>query len=139
MRRERIRTAQRRPAHDRAVETRGVPLAIDGTPVDLHIRVFAHFVARARGLLGCDAARYVDGVRLEPCRAIHTMGMSRSIDVVFVDEVGRVLRVAAELPPWRVATHATARAVYELPAGAAARYGIGVGGRLALWQDGAAR
>ena len=85
------------------------------------------------------AARYVDGVRLEPCRAIHTMGMSRSIDVVFVDEVGRVLRVAAELPPWRVARHATARAVYELPAGAAARYGIDVGRRLALWQDGAAR
>jgi uncharacterized membrane protein (UPF0127 family) len=90
-------------------------------------------------LLGCDAARYVDSMRLEPCRAIHTMGMSRSIDVVFVDEVGRVLRVAAELPPWRVATHATARAVYELPAGAAARYGIDVGRRLALWRDGAAR
>ena len=107
--------------------------------VDLHIRVFAHFVARARGLLGCDAARYVDGVRLEPCRAIHTMGMSRSIDVVFVDEAGKVLRVAAELPPWRVATQPTARAVYELPAGAAARYGIGVGRRLALWQEGAAR
>lgn len=139
MRHERSHLARMPQARDRAPMARGVPLAIDGVPVDLHIRVFAHFVARARGLLGCDAARFADGARLEPCRAIHTMGMSRPIDVVFVDESGKVLRVAAELPPWRVATHPTARAVYELPAGAAARFGIDIGRRLALWQDGAAR
>lgn len=128
-RHERVRTAA----------ARGVPLAIDGAPVELYIRVFAHFVARARGLLGCDAARFVDGIRLEPCRAIHTIGMSRPIDIVFVDEAGKVLRVAAALQPWRVARHPSAFAVYELPAGAAARFGIDVGRRLALWQDGAAR
>ena len=116
----------------------GVPLAIDGQPLRLQIRVFSQFVERARGLLGSAAVRHCDGVRLEPCRAVHTMGMTRSIDVVFVDAGGRVLRVAPSMRPWRVAAHSGAQAVYELPDGAAARCGIVVGRTLSLWQNGRA-
>lgn len=117
----------------------GVPLAVDGQPLDLRIRVFSQFVERARGLLGSSVARHCDGIRLEPCRAVHTMGMSRPIDVVFVDAAVRVLRVVPSLLPWRLAAHPQARAVYELPAGTAAHFGIAVGRNLGLWQEGRSR
>ncbi len=57
--------------------------------------------------------------------------MRYSIDAVFIDRSGRVVRVAERLPPWRIATAAKgARDVLELPAGAAARSGTQAGDEL---------
>ena len=54
--------------------------------------------------------------------------MRFAIDAVFVDRAGTVVRVAADLPPWRLAIVARgARDVLELPAGAAARAGTQAG------------
>jgi uncharacterized membrane protein (UPF0127 family) len=52
------------------------------------------------------------------------------IDVVFLDDGLRVVRVVRAMPPWRVASERRARAVLELPTGAAE--GIAVGARLTL-------
>ena len=53
------------------------------------------------------------------------------IDAVFLDARGRVVRVAANLRPWRLATAARgARDTLELPAGAAARAGTQAGDEL---------
>ena len=50
--------------------------------------------------------------------------MRFAIDAVFIDRAGRVVRVAADLPPWRFATAARgARDVLELPPGTARRTG----------------
>ena len=57
--------------------------------------------------------------------------MRFAIDAVFVDKGGRVVRVAADLPPWRFAIAAKgARDVIELPAGTAARAGTQAGDEL---------
>ena len=57
--------------------------------------------------------------------------MRFAIDAVFIDRNGRVVRVAADLPPWRFATMARgARDVLELPAGAALRAGTQAGDEL---------
>ena len=54
--------------------------------------------------------------------------MRFAIDAVFVDRERRVVRVAADLPPWRLAIAARgARDVLELPAGAAAKAGTQAG------------
>ena len=54
--------------------------------------------------------------------------MRFAIDAVFVDRAGRVVRVAADLRPWRFAVAARgARDVLELPAGTAARTGTQAG------------
>ncbi len=54
--------------------------------------------------------------------------MRFAIDAAFLDRDGRVLRAAADLPPWRLATAARgARDVLELPAGALARTGTQAG------------
>jgi len=57
--------------------------------------------------------------------------MRFSIDAVFIDKGGRVVRVAERLRPWRLATAARgARDVLELPAGTAARTGTQAGDEL---------
>ena len=54
------------------------------------------------------------------------------IDAVFLDRELRVLRVAAALKPWRMASKRGAKAVLELPAGRCARVGVTEGDRLVL-------
>jgi uncharacterized membrane protein (UPF0127 family) len=57
--------------------------------------------------------------------------MRFSIDAVFLDSRGRVLRVAERLPVWRLAAAAKgARDVLELPAGTAARTATQAGDEL---------
>jgi len=81
-------------------------------------------LARARGLLGRPALPAGEGLVIRPCSAVHTLGMAFPIDVVHLDAEGRVLRVAAELRPWRLGPLVRrSRAVVELPAGTAAATG----------------
>ena len=57
--------------------------------------------------------------------------MRFAIDAVYLDKSGRVVKVAADLRPWRLADAARgARDVLELPAGTAARTGTHAGDEL---------
>ena len=57
--------------------------------------------------------------------------MRFAIDAVYLDRSGRVVKVAADLRPWRFADAARgARDVLELPAGTAARTGTQAGDEL---------
>lgn len=59
--------------------------------------------------------------------------MRFAIDAVFIDRDRRVVKVAADLAPWRFAIVAKgARDVIELPAGTAARTGTQAGDELLL-------
>jgi uncharacterized membrane protein (UPF0127 family) len=87
---------------------------------------------RMRGLLGKPFLEIDEGLLLRPAASIHTMFMRFPIDAVFVDDEGRVLRVAERLKPWRTAAAKGAKAVVELPAGTAETVGIAPGQRLLL-------
>jgi uncharacterized membrane protein (UPF0127 family) len=65
--------------------------------------------------------------------------MRFAIDAVFLDADDRVLRVAADLRPWRVAGCRGARAVVELAAGECARVGLREGDTLVLTREPAER
>ena len=93
----------------------------------MHVTLAATPLARARGLLGRRTPR---PLLLTGTAAVHTCGMRFPIDVVFLDAELRVVRVVRSLPPWRLAAARRARAVLELPAGAAG--GLVAGDRLAL-------
>ncbi|HTU81038.1 MAG TPA: DUF192 domain-containing protein [Candidatus Acidoferrales bacterium] len=103
-------------------------------------RVLARRVVRATGplrrtfgLLGRGALGADDGMWFDGCAAVHTVGMRFSIDVVFLDERGAVVRVDAGVAPWRAARcGGGVRTVVELAAGSCARLGIAAGTRLAL-------
>ena len=84
-------------------------------------------LTRLRGLLGRKSLPSGEGILLRPAGSIHTFFMRFAIDAVFLDEDLRVLRIAADLRPWRAAGKRGAKAVLELPAGECARRGLEVG------------
>ncbi len=89
--------------------------------------------SRRRGLLGTHRLEDGHALLIFPCRQVHTIGMRYPIDVVFVDELLRVLRVAEGMKPWRLgAPVLDAVAVIELPAGKAEATGTAPGDRLEI-------
>jgi uncharacterized membrane protein (UPF0127 family) len=81
------------------------------------MRVARGFGARLIGLAFRRSAG--EPLLIPRCRSVHTAGMRCAIDVVFLDRHGRVLRVAASVPPWRLVSCRAAAAVVETAAGEA--------------------
>ena len=76
------------------------------------------FLERARGLLGRGQLGEGEGLWIAPCRCVHTFGMNRPIDVLFLDGAGRVLGLYSSFPPARITRiFAKAAGALELPAG----------------------
>ena len=86
--------------------------------------VAASPLSRLRGILGRASLGRDEGILLRPASSIHTAFMRFPIDAVFLDKDFRVLRVAAELRPWRTAGCRGARAVLELSSGESERRGV---------------
>lgn len=60
------------------------------------------------------------GLLIPRCRSVHTFGMRFALDVLFLDEEGRVLELRRGVRPGRVLRCRSARQVLELPAPSAA-------------------
>ena len=114
-----------------------VALANDeGTVVCEHCLLAETMLARLRGLLGRSGLSSGEGMLLRPAASIHTAFMRFPIDAVFLDREDRVLKVEAELAPWRAAACRGSRTVLELPAGEAARQGLRPGVSLTqVWRS----
>jgi uncharacterized protein len=104
----------------------------DGTVVCEHLLVADRPLPRMRGLLGRRELPGGEGILLRPAASVHTFFMRFAIDAVFLDRDLGILKIAAALPPWRVASRAGARAVLELPAGESGRRGLRPGDVLHL-------
>ena len=90
---------------------------------------------RARGLLGRTALDPGQGLLLERCRSVHTVGMRFTIDAALLDRGYRVVRVV-RLRPWRfLAPRPGVRHVLEVAEGQAPPIGI----RLQRGRTGAGR
>lgn len=87
-------------------------------------------LARMKGLLGKRDLPSGSGILLKPASSVHMAFMRFAIDAVFLDRELRVVKVAADLKPWRMAGSRGAKSVLEIPAGEAARRGLSVGDRL---------
>lgn len=87
-------------------------------------------LARMRGLLGRRELPSGEGILLKPASSVHMAFMKFAIDAVFLDGESRVVKVAADLQPWKVAGARGSKAVLEIPAGEAKRRGLSVGDRL---------
>jgi len=83
-----------------------------------------------RGLLGRRELPSEEGILLRPASSVHMAFMRFPIDAVFLDADVRVVKIAAELQPWRAAGARGAKSVLEIAAGEAARRGLSVGDRL---------
>jgi uncharacterized protein len=107
-----------------------VELQTDGRAVCERCAVATNPFARMRGLLGRKGLAEGEGILLRPASSVHTAFMRFAIDAVFLDADLRVLRVAADLKPWRAAGCRGARAVLELSSGESERRGVRPGDRL---------
>ncbi len=105
---------------------------LDGRVVCERCLVATRPLQRMRGLLGRRELPEGEGILLRRAGSIHTFFMRFPIDVVFLNGQQRVLRVAADVPPWRALVQKGARSVLELPAGEAARRGLVVGERVVV-------
>jgi uncharacterized membrane protein (UPF0127 family) len=86
---------------------------------------------RMRGLLGSEPEPGY-GLWLRPANSIHMFFMRFAIDAVFLDRDDRVVRIAHDLAPWRMAFARGSRSVLEVGAGECLRRGIAVGDQLEL-------
>ena len=106
-----------------------------GTILGERVERAATWWSRFRGLLGRPELREGEGLLLEPCRAVHMIGMRYAIDVVFVDRDRRVVATYVGLAPGRTTRiHRRAVAAIELTTGTLARTGT-VTGDLLAWSS----
>jgi uncharacterized membrane protein (UPF0127 family) len=104
-----------------------------GTIIATRIDRLSGFFQRAIGLLARSNVRPDEGVWIASCHAIHTIGMRQTIDVMFVDRDGFVLRICRNVGPNRFSLSCRhAQSVVELGAGSLDQIDVMVGDRLQL-------
>lgn len=87
---------------------------------------------RMVGLLNRRSLAAGEGLLLDRCYGIHTVGMRFAIDVLFLDKEYRVIRAVPALRPFRTCVVKHAVYVLELPAGALAETGTEAGDQIQI-------
>jgi uncharacterized membrane protein (UPF0127 family) len=95
-----------------------------GAIVATELELAADSQTRNRGLLGRSGIAAESAMIIAPCNAIHTFFMRFTIDIVFVDRQGRVLKLCHSVRPWRLRVALRAFAALELASGSIDRSGI---------------
>jgi uncharacterized membrane protein (UPF0127 family) len=91
---------------------------------DVQAIVARRFWLRLCGLLALPPLAAGQALLLSPCNSVHTCFMRYRIDVVFIDRVGRVIKLVEALKPWRAAGAIGAAHTLELAAGQALAFGL---------------
>ncbi len=92
------------------------------------------FWRRLRGLLGRRSLEPGEGLLLEPCQAVHGLGMAFTCDVVYLDADGCVVYHGQLRRNGRGPFRRDARRVLEVPEGTASEAGVQTGDRLKIKQ-----
>ena len=112
----------------------------NGGQIAERIAIARGMFERMRGLLGRPSLRPGEGLLLQPCNGVHTVGMRYPIDVLFLDRRGRVKRAVHALNPGRMVPYVRGAAkAIELPAGTLARAGVRAGDEVWLVSPAALR
>ncbi len=92
--------------------------SIKGSVIVPKLAVAPSLWKRTVGLLGIPHLQSGEALLLQPCTGIHTWFMRYSIDVLFLDKRGKVLRTVENLRPFRIAGPLLrARTVVEMAPG----------------------
>lgn len=92
--------------------------AADGQWIARRLIIARSFGDRLRGVLKHGALKPDTALLITPCSSIHTFAVPFALDAVFLSAQLRILRLAANIAPWRIrwAPRGT-KHVIELPAG----------------------
>jgi uncharacterized membrane protein (UPF0127 family) len=97
-------------------------LTADDLPGGLRVFCAVRFNERRRGLAGLNSLPAGWGLRIDRCRAVHTVGMLFALDLLWIGRDGSVVRVDRDVAPRRQAGCLRARSVLEVRAGQADRF-----------------
>ena len=75
------------------------------------------FFTRLKGLLGTKSLDKGRGLMIVPCSSIHTIGMKYAIDVLFIDQYDRIVKIEKGMSASKFSFCHKSRYVVELPAG----------------------
>lgn len=84
------------------------------------------FIRRLQGMYGLPPLRATDGLLLRPCKAVHTLWLKQSIEVIFMDRHGLILKIT-ELRPGKIACCWRAAVALEVAAGTVDRLSLKIG------------
>ena len=102
-----------------------------GETLATSVRLANTSLARLRGLMFTRCLPAGAGLWLRPCQSIHSFWMFYSIDAIFLDRNLRIVKLVANLRPFRLtAPKFSAHSVLELPPGTIERHGLKVGDQL---------
>lgn len=94
----------------------------------LRLEAADNFVSRFRGLMLRRSLEGCDGLLLSPCSSVHMCFMLFPLDIVYLDEDCRIIKIVPRLRPWLgMSCCLRAKAAVELPAGKAAELGLAEG------------
>ncbi len=106
---------------------------VETSSLPIKVRVAASFWQRFRGLMLTSHLSPDEGLLLQPCSSVHTCFMRYPIDLVFLDRDSKVLRLARNVVPYRMAWGPPGTdSVLELSPGAIDAIGMQEGDRLPL-------
>lgn len=111
-------------------------LEVEDRETQLRVLIAKDFWSRLRGLLGRARLQEDEGLWIRPCNSVHTFGMAYAIDVLFLDNEQRVVRIAHRLQSMRIAGARKARSALELAGGVASKLGIAEGMQLRMQRRG---
>ncbi|RZI43927.1 DUF192 domain-containing protein [Herbaspirillum sp. HC18] len=95
------------------------------------LKVANSFWRRFAGLMLTARLPKDRGLLLTRCPSVHTCFMRYALDLVYLDPQGTVVKLVADLQPWRFSRGGKGAAhVLELAAGGIAHFGIQIGDRL---------
>lgn len=87
-----------------------------------------NFFLRLKGLLGRKEMLAGEGLLIKPCSMVHCLGMSITIDVVFISPAHEIIHIIERMSPGRISPWVKgAMGVLELPEGQVARTKTRVG------------
>lgn len=90
-------------------------------------------IGRGIGLIGRRSLPVGGGLIIEPCNSVVSFFMRFPIDVLFIDDLGRVCHLKQNMVPWRVSKIVRqSKFVIELPAGSATSTRTELGDKISI-------
>lgn len=87
-----------------------------------------NFFTRFKGLMFVKEIEDNYALHITPCNQIHMLNMRFALDVIYLDENGRVVKIDENVQPGKICkTERKAKSVIEMKAFAASRLGISQG------------
>lgn len=97
----------------------------EGQVIGSRIKLAVTFWQRLKGLLGTKSLAEGQGLLLRPCSQVHTWFMGYTIDVVFLDEYGRIVGLEQNMKAGQVSPkYHKSWQVLELPSGSVEKYNL---------------